>query len=101
MKRSWFALVILFLAVAGVLRADQIISQVKQTLKEQGFYYGNVTGSKTADTTAAIRRYQIRNGLQITGEIDAETLRSLGLGTGATRATVTPQPSRPPLEETE
>jgi peptidoglycan hydrolase-like protein with peptidoglycan-binding domain len=98
MKRSWFALVIVFLAVAGILRADQITSQVQQTLKEQGFYYGNVTGTKTADTTAAIRRYQIRNGLQITGEIDAETLRSLGLGKGRVETSPAPQPVEPPSE---
>jgi len=85
----------------AALRADQTTSMVQQALKDQGFYYGDVTGEKTAETTAALRRYQIRNGLQITGEIDAETLRSLGVGTGATRATVTPQPSRPPVEETE
>ena len=63
-----------------IARADQTTAKVQQALKEQGFYYGDVTGQKTADTTAAIRRYQIRNGLQITGEIDAETLRSLGVG---------------------
>jgi peptidoglycan hydrolase-like protein with peptidoglycan-binding domain len=50
---------------------------VQQSLKDQGFYYGNVTGDKSAETTAAIRRYQIRNGLQVTGEINPETLHSL------------------------
>ena len=86
MKRSCFALFALLLASAGTLRADQTTSMVQQALKEQGFYYGDVNGEKTADTTAAIRRYQIRNGLQITGEIDAETLRSLGVGLGTARA---------------
>ena len=73
MKRSWLAFLAFFLAGASLLLADQTTSAVQQALKEQGFYYGDVTGKKTADTTAAIRRYQIRNGLQITGEIDAET----------------------------
>src|SRR3979409_1068913 len=101
MKRSCFAFLALLLAGAGVLRADQTNSMVQQALKEQGFYYGDITGEKTADTTAAIRRYQIRNGLQITGEIDAETLRSLGVGAGTARAMVNPSPSAPPEEETE
>jgi peptidoglycan hydrolase-like protein with peptidoglycan-binding domain len=35
------------------------------------------TGDKSTETTAAIRRYQIRNGLQVTGEISEETLRLL------------------------
>ena len=89
------------LASAGTLLADQTTSMVQQALKEQGFYYGAVNGEKTADTTAAIRRYQIRNGLQVTGEIDAETLRSLGVGAGTARPAMTPQPSVPPEEETE
>src|SRR6476660_9028629 len=99
MKRSCFAFLALLLAGAGVLRADQTTSTVQQALKEQGFYYGAVTGEKTADTTAAIRRYQIRNGLQITGEIDAETLRSLGVGSGVTRSTAQAQPTAAPGEE--
>ncbi len=94
MKRSGFVFLIFLLVGGSALRADQTTSMVQQALKDQGFYYGNVNGEKTADTTAALRRYQIRNGLQITGEIDAETLRSLGVGTGAARATATPQPSR-------
>jgi peptidoglycan hydrolase-like protein with peptidoglycan-binding domain len=68
---------LLAVCVAGLVRADQTIQSVQQALKEQGFYYGNVTGDKSAETTAAIRRYQIRNGLQVTGDIDPETLRSL------------------------
>jgi len=62
---------------AGLARADQTIAEAQQTLKQQGFYYGEVNGEKTADTTAAIRRYQIRNGLQVTGELNDETLKSL------------------------
>lgn len=101
MKRSCFAFLALLLAGAGGLRADQTTSTVQRALKDQGFYYGDVNGEKTADTTAAIRRYQIRNGLQITGEIDAETLRSLGVGAGSARAAAAPQPSAQPEEAPE
>jgi peptidoglycan hydrolase-like protein with peptidoglycan-binding domain len=87
MKRICCALSLLLCASLGSARADQTTSAVQQELKDQGFYYGNVTGQKNADTTAALRRYQIRNGLQITGEIDAETLRSLGMGNGRNFAT--------------
>ncbi len=86
------ALVMFLLAGGSGLRADQTTSGVQRALKEQGFYYGDVTGEKNSDTTAAIRRYQIRNGLQITGEIDAETLRSLGVGAGAARSDAQPPP---------
>src|SRR5712691_6096840 len=99
MKRTCFAFVALLLVGASSLWADQTTATVQRVLKDQGFYYGDINGQKTADTTAAIRRYQIRNGLQITGEIDAETLRSLGVGAGSARATATPQPSAQSEEE--
>lgn len=84
MKKTCTLAFLILLGVGGVpARADQTTSTVQQSLKDQGFYYGDVTGQKSAETTAALRRYQIRNGLQITGEIDAETLRSLGVGKGA------------------
>src|SRR6266516_798981 len=70
---------LLAVCVAGLVRADQATHSVQQALKDQGFYYGNVTGDKSAETTAAIRRYQIRNGLQVTGDINPETLRSLNV----------------------
>jgi peptidoglycan hydrolase-like protein with peptidoglycan-binding domain len=76
MKRSLLCLVVILCAVS-LVHADQTIRSLQQTLKDQGFYYGAVTGDKSAETTAAIRRYQIRNGLQVTGEINEETLRSV------------------------
>ena len=76
MKRSLLCFVVTLCAVS-LVRADQAIRSLQQTLKNQGFYYGAVTGDKNAETTAAIRRYQIRNGLQVTGEINEETLRSV------------------------
>lgn len=106
MKRTWQAVFCaLLLAGASAVRADQTVAAVQQTLKDQGFYYGDVTGAKNADTTAAIRRYQIRNGLQITGEIDAETLRSLGVGHRTAPVQPTPKsadtPTPPPAREDE
>jgi peptidoglycan hydrolase-like protein with peptidoglycan-binding domain len=71
------------LCAAGLVQADQTIRSLQQTLKDQGFYYGTVTGEKTAETTAAIRRYQIRKGLKVTGEINDETRRSLKSGSNS------------------
>jgi len=66
MKRPLLCLVVMLCAV-GSVHADQTIGSLQQTLKERGFYYGTVTGEKNAETTAGIRRYQIRKGLQVTG----------------------------------
>src|SRR5881398_1291051 len=82
MKRT-IAHLLLAMCVAGSVRADQTIQSVQQTLKDQGFYYGNVSGDKSAETTAAIRRYQIRNGLQVTGDINPETLQSLNMSSSS------------------
>ena len=62
---------------SALVRADQTTERAQQVLKDQGFYYGEITGEKNADTTAAIRRYQIRNGLQVTGELNEETVHAL------------------------
>jgi peptidoglycan hydrolase-like protein with peptidoglycan-binding domain len=85
MKRLVLSFVVT-LCVAGFVRADQSIRSLQQTLKDQGFYYGTVTGEKSAETTAAIRRFQIRNGLQVTGEINPETLRSLSSNSNSVAA---------------
>ena len=57
-----------------LMRADQLVESVQQALKDEGFYYGEVNGEMNANLTAAIRRYQIRNGLQVSGELNDETL---------------------------
>lgn len=75
------------LCAAGFVQADQTIRSLQQTLKDKGLYYGSVTGEKSAETAAAIRRYQIRNGLKVTGEINDETLRSLGSSSNSVAAT--------------
>jgi peptidoglycan hydrolase-like protein with peptidoglycan-binding domain len=92
MKIKVAALIVL--ASLAPSRADQMIESVQQALKDQGFYYGEITGEKNANLTAAIRRYQIRNGLQVTGELNSETLRSLGIGPSASAQHVAkPAPS--------
>lgn len=73
-------------------KADPYIEAVQQKLKDQGFYYGETNGTKDAETTAAIRRYQIRNGLQITGELNKETQKSLALRPGGNAPQATPRP---------
>jgi peptidoglycan hydrolase-like protein with peptidoglycan-binding domain len=89
--------VILILLVSiGSVWADQAVQNVQQALKDQGFYYGDISGTKDADTTAAIRRYQIRNGLQITGDLNEETLKSLGIDSSGAREIAKTSPTPVP-----
>ncbi len=90
------ATILILLASIGAAYGDQMVESAQQALKDQGFYYGEVTGEKNSDTTAAIRRYQIRNGLQITGELNDETLKSLGVDGSAPQPTAKPAPSVAP-----
>ena len=98
MKRPLLYFVVI-LCAAGVVHADQAIRSLQQTLKDHGFYYGTVTGEKSAETTAAIRRYQIRNGLKVTGEINDETTRSLNSSSSSVAAVSRPssKPAAPQL----
>lgn len=106
MNRKLLVTALLFLTAWSTAWADPAVESAQQKLKDGGFYYGEINGKKDADTTAAIRRYQIRNGLQITGELNTETQRALGLtskpaATPATRPAQTPGPTPPGfLEET-
>ena len=95
MKRKFWIALLSCLAAFSLAQADQSIESVQQKLKDQGFYYGQINGKKDADTTAAIRRYQIRNGLQVTGELNVETKKSLN-GSATAAATPSPRPASSP-----
>src|SRR5947199_494888 len=103
--------VLIFIGSVILTRADQLVESVQQALKDEGFYYGEVSGEMNANLTAAIRRFQIRNCLQVTGELNDETLQSLGIkSSGSARPTtkaasptpaVSAVPGEPPSDETE
>ena len=59
------------------LLADDALRHVQQSLRDQGFYYGSIDGQPGDETTQAIRRYQIRNGLAVSGQLDDATRKSI------------------------
>ncbi|HEX8489505.1 MAG TPA: peptidoglycan-binding domain-containing protein [Chthoniobacterales bacterium] len=79
MKRFFLCFLFLSLGAAGSLRADENIRALQSRLKAGGFYFGEVNGRYDSDTAAALTRYQIRNGLQITGKLDGPTSHALGV----------------------
>ena len=93
----------LMLGGVGTLRADEALRRVQQSLRDQGFYYGPIDGSPGDETTQAIRRYQIRNGLAVTGALNDETRNAIAKAGGTAntvpRATATPtiRSTPPPL----
>lgn len=93
MKKTFLSLAAVLLAVP--LQADEQTQRAQLELKAQGFYYGEVDGNHSTETTAAIRRYQIRNGQEVTGTLSPETAEALGLNRASTPPRV-PQENPPP-----
>lgn len=78
MKKSVFLLTAALFACAA--NGDDRLRDVQAELKNQGFYYGEIDGKSGDETNAAVRRFQIRNGLKVTGTVDDETVAALGIG---------------------
>ena len=78
MKTSSLLTVIILCFLQSV-QADPQIAAVQRALKSHVLYPGEITGEIDDATAAAITRFQARRGLEVTGELNEETLRALGL----------------------
>ena len=85
--RSIFLVVAMAFVVAGSVAAkentsaagaEENVRAVQSKLADEGCYFGEIDGAYSSDFSAALSRYQIRNGLPITGQLDAETSKALG-----------------------
>jgi peptidoglycan hydrolase-like protein with peptidoglycan-binding domain len=65
------------LSFAASVGADDNVREVQTKLSNEGFYFGQIDGAYSSDLSAALSRYQIRNGLPITGQLDVETSKAL------------------------
>jgi Putative peptidoglycan binding domain len=65
-------------SLAVAVCADDNVREVQTKLSEEGFYSGEIDGAYSSDLSAALSRYQIRKGLPITGQLDADTSEALG-----------------------
>ena len=59
--------------------ADSTVGPVQEQLARQGYYRGEIDGIFGAETRRAVVRYQSDHGLGMTGNLNADTLRALGL----------------------
>lgn len=84
MKRVFLTFLALGICGLGTLLADDNVRAVQTRLKGGGFYFGELNGEYNSETAAAVSRYQIRNGLPISGQLDAETAKALGVAAGTT-----------------
>ena len=86
MKRFLLSCLAVFLCGLTSIFADDSVRVVQTKLKSEGFYFGEVSGTYDSDTASAVSRYQIRHGLPISGQIDPETAKALGVAAAATTA---------------
>lgn len=81
------------LLAASLVRAwaDDQVRSTQEELRRRNIYFGEIDGLQSTELSEAIKNYQQRKGFAVTGQADAETLRSLGL--------LPRQPGEPPPKE--
>lgn len=72
------------LSVVASVSANDNVRAVQTKLRDGGFYLGEIDGASSSQLSAASTRYQIRNGLPITGQLDVDTSKALGAKPAAT-----------------
>ncbi|MBI4528005.1 MAG: peptidoglycan-binding protein [Deltaproteobacteria bacterium] len=77
------------------------IRRAQEALKAKGLDPGPANGMMGPETEAALKVFQQREGLPVTGRLDDKTKQALGLGTGATRGKGGASPSQGPRGDTQ
>lgn len=85
--------VVVGLAIAASVCADENARAVQEKLRGGGFYSGEIDGAYSSQLSAALTRYQIRNGLPITGQLDEDTSKALGAKPAVVDGAAGPQQS--------
>jgi peptidoglycan hydrolase-like protein with peptidoglycan-binding domain len=85
--------VIVGLALAGSVCADDNVRAVQEKLRDGGFYSGEIDGAYSSQLAAALTRFQVRKGLPVTGQLDVETGNALDAKPAVTKNTVAPEQS--------
>ena len=74
------ALLVVALMMLPVAAQDaELITKVQSALKDKGLDPGPIDGLMGPRTSSALRDFQIQNDIQVSGKIDKETLRRLGI----------------------
>ena len=92
-KRIALFAVMIGLALAISVCADDNVRAVQEQLRDGGFYSGEIDGAYSSQLAAALTRYQIRKGLAVTGQLDVDTSNALGAKPAVTTGTAAPEQS--------
>lgn len=66
-------------ASSSVHWSRQNIQKVQEKLSDEGYYHGKIDGVMGPQTDSAIRQYQKAQGLPVTGHLDSQTGKRLGV----------------------
>ena len=77
MKRSLLFNALAVLLAFSAACADDSVRSAQAALQSAGYYTGPLDGELNPETKAAVRRYQIRNQLEVSGNLTAETQAAL------------------------
>src|SRR5256886_9680446 len=92
-KRTALFAVMIGLALAVSVCADDNVRAVQENPGDVGFYIGDIDGSYSSQLAAALTRYQVRKGLAVTGQLDVDTSNALGAKPAVTTGTAAPEQS--------
>ncbi len=92
-KRIALFAVMIGLALAVSVCADDNVRAVQEKLRDGGFYLGEIDGAYSSQLAAALTRYQVRKGLAVTGQLDVDTSNALGAKPAVTTGTAAPEQS--------
>ncbi len=67
----------------AMMQDQQTVKQVQQALKDNGYDPGPVDGQWKPQTEDALKSFQQAKGMAATGQLDQQTLASLGVEGGA------------------
>jgi peptidoglycan hydrolase-like protein with peptidoglycan-binding domain len=68
---------------AATAQSNTQTTQIQQALKAKGYDPGAINGVMGSQTQEALRKFQKENGLQVTGTVDAQTAKALGVSASA------------------
>jgi hypothetical protein len=86
-KLRFLLSIVIGLAIAGSVSADENVREVQEKLRDGGFYSGEIDGAYSSELSAALTHYQTYNKLPATGQLDADTSNALDAKPAVTTGT--------------
>src|SRR5438045_967361 len=100
--RRWILLFTALVLSVQFAVGDEVTRAVQEQLRAHGFYSGPGDGNPSSEFSAALRNYQIRHGLPVTGKVDDATAKALDDENESVRRSKTNAPNQtatPPVPE--